>query len=356
MLNSSGAGIYTLPSKIFPKLSKILSMKSRVIVAILLSSILSLILNTSPSFANEKLWETKLSSGFTVNSGVDARAVTSFSRLNSVGFYVDRSNPDSLIAQIVMDQPLAESPLSEDKKITGGLWIFSKTPNCLNDKNCDQVLQVGLPVSSTVRSEFEATTVNPIQYGNGNFENFKASGCLSPVRLIQNQSGRGIYEIALSITCLAIPKSFYSYAYMSEDIGLSNKIFNFTNSGSADYPFFELAKKYYDANGGFEGQNIRVAAIGMKNLAIRTSLEANQFIFKMTAEAKKMEKKGKKGILVKMNAKSKLLQSELRKTQVLNTKMNPLIHSTSLRNQASEIGGKIAVILRVQGEMLRLTL
>ena len=331
----------------------VMSPKAKISIA-LFASILSL--NTSPSFADEKLWETKLSSGFIVNSGVDAQAVTSFSRLSSVGFYVDRSNPDSLIAQIIMDQPLSETPLSEDKKITGGIWIFSKTPNCLNDKKCDQVLQVSLPTSSSVRSEFEATSVNPIQYGNGDFENFKASDCLSPVRIIQNLSGRGVYEIALSITCLTIPKSFYSDAYMSEDVGLSKKIFNFTNSGSIDYPFFELAKNYYDSNGGFEGQNIRVAAIGMTNLATRTSLETNQFIIKMAAEAKKMEKRGKKGITVKMSAKSKLLQSELKKIQILQTKMNPLIYSTSLKNQSSEIGGKIAVILRIKGEMLRLVL
>jgi hypothetical protein len=313
-------------------------------------------LTSVSAFADEILWEKRLTSGYTVNSGVDIQTLTPASRLSGVAYYVNKSNPDALIAQIIMDQPLSDSPLSEEKKLTGGLWIFSKTPNCMAEENCDQVLQVHLPTSDSLKTNFEGLTLNPIQYGNGKLANFKASDCESPVRMIQNQSGRGIYEIVLSISCLNIPKSFYSYAYMSEDVGLSKKVFNFTNRDSADYPFYELAQKYYDSHGGFKGHNILVAAEGVNNLANRVISEAALNIVKTNAKVKKLQKQGKKSLSAKIAAKNKALQAEIKKLNSLQANFKPYDFTADLGNKAVAMISQLTIINNINIELLNLDL
>jgi hypothetical protein len=332
-------------------------MKQKVKISIaLVACVLSLCLSASPSFADEILWEKKLPSGFIVNTGVDAQTVTSTSRLYGVGYYINKSNPDALIAQIIMDQPLSESPLSEEKKITGGLWIYSKTPYCINNEDCDQVLQVDLPTTESLREIFEGVAVNPIQYGNGKFENFKASDCESPVRMIQNLSGRGIYEITLSISCLKIPKSFYSYAYMSEDIGLSKKVFNFTNRDSVEYPFFELAQKNFDTRGGVQAHNTLVAAEGVNNFATRIASEVSKSIVKTQVKVKKLQKQGKKSLATKVNTKNKQLQVEVKKLNSLQSKLNPFIYTPDLKTRVLGVIEEIRKITDINIELLRLDL
>jgi hypothetical protein len=291
-----------------------------------------------------------------VNAGVDIQTVTSTSRLYGVGFYTKKSNPDALIAQIIMDKPLSESPLGEEKKITGGLWLYSKTPYCMNEENCDQVVQVSLPITESLRETFEGTTVNPIQYGNGKYENFKASDCESPVRMIQNQSGRGIYEISLSISCLKIPKFFYSSAYMSEDIGLSKKVFNFTNRDSVDYPFHELAQKNYDARGGTQAHNILVTADGINNFATRIALETTKSIITKQANVKKLQKQGKKSLAIKVNTQIKKLQVEVKKLNSLQNELNPYVYSSGLKNRVLGVINQIRKINDINIESLRLAL
>lgn len=312
--------------------------------------------NPISAFADETLWTRNLTSGYKVNQGVDIQTVTSGARLSMVGFYVNKSNPDLLIAQIFMDQPLREKPLSADKKIAGGIWLYSKTPNCLSEKNCEQVLQIALPTNDLVGADFISTNTEPIQYGNGNFENFKASGCSSPVRALQNLSGRGVYEIALSITCLGIPKSFYSYAYMSEDIGLSNKVYNFTNIDSADYPFFELAKKFYDANGGNDGYNTLLAAQGIYKLTSQSLLTAKENLKNFKFMAKVLTQKNKTKNAKKLTLKIKELELQIKELSKVQSASDFSKFAPDLKSRTATLSSLISKIIGLQSEMASLTL
>ena len=328
-----------------------MKIKVRLAVTVLITSF---ILNPSTAFGDEILWEKRLPSGYIVNAGVDIQTVTSSSRLYSVGFYVNKSRPDSLISQIIMDKPLPNSPLSAEKKITGGIWIFSKTPDCINNKTCDQVVQVALPITDSLRETFEGITVNPIQYGNGDFDNFKASDCNAPVRIIQDQAGRGIYEIILSISCLKIPKTFYSYAYMSEDIGLSKAVFNFTNKAEVQYPFYELAEKNYIARGGFEAHNDLVAAEGAKNIALRISSESLVSISNNKKKIKSLQKSGKKGIAAKLNAKNVFLEKEVKSLKLSEQKLNSSEYSPNLKKNVLDLVKQIQKVININLEILNI--
>jgi hypothetical protein len=314
------------------------------------------LVNPINAYADETLWSRTSSSGYTVNQGVDIQTVTSGSRLSMVGFYVNKSNPDLLVAQIYMDQPLREQPLASDKKIAGGLWLYSKTRNCLNDKNCEQVLQIALPINNLVSADFISTDTEPIQYGNGNFENFKASGCLSPVRALQNLSGRGVYEIALSITCLGIPKSFYSYAYMSEDIGLSNKVYNFTNIDSTDYPFFELAKKHYDSNGGIDGFKILSAAQGIYKLTSQSLATAKENVKNFKVAAKILTQKNKAKNSKKLTGKIKELELQIKELKRVQSASDFSKFAPDLKSRTATLSSLLSKIIGLQSEMARLTL
>ena len=163
-------------------------------------------------------------------------------QLKQVRFRIPRSNPDKLIAQIVLKYPLPPKSTILDSKWILGLWLYAPNIWCSGSGTCDYILEIG------AGNDNQAYIYKHIK--KIDFDTRVKSDCTAPWYLEKDNDGNSVVSYELSITCLNISSSFVSYAYSSFDIGLIPRPWQFTSQNYIDNKFHPLAEKAYLANGG----------------------------------------------------------------------------------------------------------
>ena len=174
-----------------------------------------------------------------------SQLVPKLAQIQQVRYRIPSSNPDKLIAQIVLSYSLADKQAIYDSKWNLGLWIYGQPLNCLDQENCDFI--------HLIRPQYPKSVSISTWAKSYKKENKVISDCPGNSSLETTPDGKLAVVYTLSITCLNIPKQFVSYAFTSYTTGLDPEPFGFTSGGYVDNPFYQLAKKAYDANGGKQG-------------------------------------------------------------------------------------------------------
>ena len=63
-------------------------------------------------------------------------------QLKQVRFRIPRNNPDKLIAQIILNEPLAAKRAIPDAKWILGFWIYAPSAFCFNSNSCNYMLEI----------------------------------------------------------------------------------------------------------------------------------------------------------------------------------------------------------------------
>lgn len=178
-------------------------------------------------------------------------------QLKKVRFQIPRENPDKLIAQIILKNPLAPKQAFPDSKWILGLWLFAPNIRCFDTKTCDYILQIqpsygNMAFIYTYKNQFDANAG-------------VLSDCKAPWYFKKDTDGSPIVAIELSISCLNISSTFVSYAFSSYDIGITPRQWQYTDPNYVENPYLQLAEKSYLANGGKGGLGTVVGSPDFEN-------------------------------------------------------------------------------------------
>jgi hypothetical protein len=166
-----------------------------------------------------------------------------FAQLEQVRYRIPNSNPDNLIAQIVLKSPLSDKQELFNGKWNLGLWIYGQALYCAGDKSCDFILNVYAKYPKAI---------SILTWKKSTDEKSVVSDCPG-THYISDADGTSVINFSMSISCLNLPKQFASYAYSGFDVGITPTPHDFTSGGYVENPFHQLAKVNYDKNGGKEG-------------------------------------------------------------------------------------------------------
>jgi len=211
-------------------------------------------LGTPASAEEDYLLRVDMSGGLTWDS---SQAVPKIAKLKQLRYRIPNVNPDTLIAQVVMEYPLGDASSVLDSKWNLGIWIYGPSINCLNNDSCSSILIVrpSYNQKTSIQILKKASDAAPV-----------ISDCPSTYAVSKNENGDSTISFSMSISCLGITSSFATYVFSGYDIGLAEMQYQFTPPNYIDNPYFELAKQSYDKNGGKEGLNNLGKSEAMKKL------------------------------------------------------------------------------------------
>jgi hypothetical protein len=232
--------------------------KNKVVSALLA---LAFLLIHQPSNASETyIWQADVGGlGNVVNQGTDIRQIPLYARLNNLSFRITNSNPDGLFYGIRFSEGFDTSPLSEDKRINVGFWLWDTSVGCIEVGNCNLVLFAEAPSQWSGKYPFSASKntiriyrVDQVKGKSAYDSELVDTGCPAPW-WINPVPGYGVLYFQLSITCLGIPAEFYTYSFAGADIGIKPIPFNFIETTLVINPVWKLAKNSFEKNGGKAG-------------------------------------------------------------------------------------------------------
>jgi len=215
-------------------------MFQRILKVGLLSLVVSLLpSNFQVANSNEILWNPNTGNDL---SGAGAGLVPG-AGIRNTNLLVYKSNPDELIIRTTMNDSF------EDKPFTGkgrnmGLWIYWPLDYCWSkDKaNCEGLFIVGEPFNpSSYPSAKSSEYVFVTKHNKASNIDVKPTTCKAPWWIESINKSRDTWSIAISITCLGIPKEFGWYAYSEISIGQKDVVADFTKVQMITYPFHDLA-------------------------------------------------------------------------------------------------------------------
>ena len=222
---------------------------------ILISTFLVVGLLGTPASAEEDyLLRVDMNRSFTWDS---SQAVPKIAKLKQLRYRIPSANPDILIAQVVMENPLENASAVLDSKWNLGIWIYGPSLSCIYNDSCTSLLIVrpSYNQKTSVQILKKASDTAPV-----------ISDCPSTYAVSKNENGDSTISFSMSISCLGITSSFASYIFSGYDIGLTPMPYQFTSPNYVDNPYFQLAKQSYDKNGGKEGLNNLGKSESMKKL------------------------------------------------------------------------------------------
>lgn len=230
-----------------------------------------------------------------------------FAQIEKTRYQIPRSNPDKLVSQIILKDLISNEQELLSPKWNLGLWIYGKSFRCLNENDCDFILNIKPSYSNKV------TIKTWKQSLEGAGETSDCPGMFST----ENYQGKTIVSYSLSISCLGIPNQFASYAYSGYDLGLTSISFGYSAPGYVENPYFELAKVTYDKNGGKKGLSLSLTPFELKLQELKRSVpEAretmNKVLTRFEALAPETKKQIQRNPLWKefLNRKNRLNQIE----------------------------------------------
>jgi len=191
--------------------------------------------------AEDYLLRVDMSPGLTADS---SQAVAKIAKLKQLRYRIPNINPDTLIAQVVLDYPLENVSSVLDSKWNLGIWIYGPAINCLYTDSCTSIL--------IVRPSYNQKTLIQI-LKNANDTAPVKSDCPSTYTVSKNENGDSVIAFSLSISCLGITSPFVTYVFSGYDNGLTPTPYQFTPPNYVDNPYIQLSKQNYDKNGGKEG-------------------------------------------------------------------------------------------------------
>jgi hypothetical protein len=190
-------------------------------------------------------------------------------QLKKVRFQIPRENPDKLIAQILLKNPLPAKKTFPDSKWIIGLWLYAPGLYCYGSNDCNYLLEI-LPSAGGLASIYK-------HKNNIDFDTRVLSDCKTPWYVKTDTNGDSVIAFDLSITCLNISSTYASYAFSSYDIGLEPRPWQFTSPKYIDNPYFQLAEKTYLANGAKSGLGTVVGSPDVENF--KKSVESAREVF-----------------------------------------------------------------------------
>ncbi len=184
----------------------------------------------NPSFGNELSGTT---SGLVPGSGI-----------KQTGLLVYKSNPDELIMKIIMSDSFEDRPFSgKGRNLAMMIWT-GKDKNCVyTDRlDCDRMQTIWAPTNALSYPTSKSTEYVFVYNRDQKLkESPKSTGCKATWWIDSTFKSRDTWNIAISISCLGLPKEFGWYAYSSIDLGQTDVKTDFTSIVSTTYPFHELA-------------------------------------------------------------------------------------------------------------------
>ena len=221
---------------------------------------------TNAIAADDYLLSVDMNEASTADSSV---LVPSEAIVKKLRFQIPRENPDKLIVQILLKNPLSPNKTFPDSKWILGFWLYAPGIYCSGSGTCDYILQVQ---PSYGNQAFIYTYKEKIDYDKG-----VLSDCKAPWYIKKDSDGVSAVAIELSITCLKISSSFAAYAFSSIDIGVTPRPYQFTAPNYVDNPYLKLAESSYLANGGKNGLSKVVGSPDFENF--KTSVEGAREVF-----------------------------------------------------------------------------
>lgn len=180
---------------------------------------------------------------------VDKSLPKSF-RMNQIKFRIFNSNPDNLVAQIVLLEKNNNIDTSElFDKWNLNLWIWGPNLECIDTNNCDYILRI-IP-NINMDSDSKQNTIRLLKRQTA--QEFTVLDCPSKWREGTTSTGNAMISLSLSLSCLNIQSSFAFYAYSGYDIGAEEEAKQYTLSYLISNDYFNLAKQAYENNGGRKG-------------------------------------------------------------------------------------------------------
>lgn len=228
----------------------------------------------------------------TVNQGVDIRQIPLFARLKNLSFRIPNSNPDTLIYGIRFSEKFDQSPLAASKKLNIGFWLWNSNGGCIDEGSCEQVLIANAPAqwAGKYPSEPSSNTVkvyrvNQVLGKSASESDFADAGCPAPW-WIDSKSNYGVIYFQLSISCLKIPATFYSYAFAGADTGIRPIPYNFIEKTLAINPVWQLAQNNYDSRGGREGLLKNLSTLSQELSESNSKIEGDNLDFQKRSKKK----------------------------------------------------------------------
>jgi len=233
----------------FPKVSKL----------ILLSFIFSVLpSNTQVANSTDILWNPAVSNDLN-NAGP---GLVPGAGIRTTGLLVNKSNPDELIMQIIMNDSFEDKPFS-GKGRNMAMWIYWPSNYCWSkDKaNCQGLFTVGEPYNpATYPSAKSSEYIFVDKHEKASNVNVKATTCKAPWWIESTFKSRDTWAFAVSITCLGMPKEFGWYAFSQIDIGQKDVVSDFTQVQTITYPFHDLAASAAEKNKNTNSKQVCVLA------------------------------------------------------------------------------------------------
>jgi hypothetical protein len=219
-------------------------MFQKVFKVILLSLIISLLPSNiySATAAEDFLLRVDTNQGTSYGS---SQAVPNIAKLKQMRFRTLASNPDNLIVQVVLANPLNNPNEILDSKWNIGTWIYGPSLYCLNDDTCSFILIVRPNYNQQARIQI---------FKKADDKDSVISDCPATYSVGKTENNDSVISYNLSITCLNIKSTFASYTFSGYDIGFTDIPYQYTvPSYVINDDYYELAKQSYDKNGGKQG-------------------------------------------------------------------------------------------------------
>jgi ligand-binding SRPBCC domain-containing protein len=221
------------------------------IIKIVLITLVINLLPTNFQVANstEILWNPSLS------NNLPNRPLTLIpgAGIRNTGILVNKSNPDELIMSVIMSESFEDKPFS-GKGRNLAMWIYWSKNYCWekDTAGCEGLFIVGEPFNPSSYPSVKGSEYVLVEKHN-KFTNVdvKATTCKAPWWIESTYKSRDTWSIALSITCIGIPKEFGWYAYSNISIGQKDTVTDFTAVQMITYPFHELAVNFGQTSANF---------------------------------------------------------------------------------------------------------
>ena len=316
-------------------------MFQKILKVILLSLVVSLLpSNFQVANSTEILWNPSLS------NNLPNRPLTLVpgAGIRNTGMLVNKSNPDELIMSVIMSESLEDKPFS-GKGRNIAMWIYWSKNYCWekDTAGCEGLFIVGEPSNPSSYPSVKGSEYVLVEKHN-KFTNVdvKATTCKAPWWIESTYKSRDTWSIALSITCIGIPKEFGWYAYSNISVGQKDTVTDFTAVQMITYPFHELAAKAYK----------KPTDLSALNLLEKKSQYISDSLNKLKSATNKSKSKNKSQNLKQLN---QIIKSADSNTILLNSAKNSGNNDPVLLDKINIVLNSMITQINALGKLLKLS-
>jgi hypothetical protein len=225
------------------------------------------------------------------------------------------------------------------------MWIYWSKNYCWekDTAGCEGLFIVGEPTNPSSYPSVKGSEYVLVEKHN-KFTNVdvKATKCKAPWWIESTYKSQDTWSIALSITCIGIPKEFGWYAYSNISVGQKDTVTDFTAVQMITYPFHELAAKAYK----------KPTDLSALNLLEKKSQYISDSLNKLKSATNKSKSKNKSQNLKLLN---KIIKSADSNTILLNSAKNSGNNDPVLLDKINIVLNSMITQINALGKLLKLS-